>query len=351
MGFTLSDLGTNLPFDDIIDVRSPAEFAQDHLPGAINLPALSDKERAQVGTIYTQKSPFEARKLGAGLVCKNMSVHLENRLHSKPKSWKPLVYCWRGGQRSGSVATILRQIGWQTEVIEGGYKSYRKLVKRLLYDQDLPVRLVLLAGYTGTAKTELLKKVGSAGMPVLDLEGLAGHRGSLFGALPDQQPSQKAFETALASELSRFSPDQPVLVEAESNKIGDRILPPGLWSAMTKAPRIEISAPLTARATYTLSMYRDIADDPGKIRDILRALGPYHSKDRILQWQQMAEAKDFNELTAELLRHHYDPRYQKSCRKRDTRDPVVELASFDGNNLGRAANLIVGHVRSFAVNS
>jgi tRNA 2-selenouridine synthase len=189
-------------FDTVIDVRSPAEYDEDHLPGAINLPALSNDERARIGTIYKQVAPFEARKAGAALVARNVAHHLEAALADKDGGWMPLVYCWRGGQRSGSFAAILSQIGWRAETIKGGYQTYRRLVQRSLYDDPLPHRFILLDGYTGTAKTALLPLLAARGAQVIDLEGLAGHRGSLLGRLPDGQPSQKAFETALAAALA-----------------------------------------------------------------------------------------------------------------------------------------------------
>jgi len=196
-------------FDTVIDVRSPAEYAEDHLPGAINLPVLDNEERAQVGTIYKQDSPFRARKIGAALVFHNAARHIETVLQDKPGGWRPLVYCWRGGQRSGSFAWMLAQIGWRAESIKGGYQSYRRLVYCTLYEGRVPHPLVLLDGYTGTAKTELLYILARRGVQVLDLEGLAAHRGSLLGEMADPQPSQKAFETALAIELGRLDPARP----------------------------------------------------------------------------------------------------------------------------------------------
>ncbi|MDX5403175.1 MAG: tRNA 2-selenouridine(34) synthase MnmH, partial [Rhodobacterales bacterium] len=170
-----------LPFDEIIDVRAPSEYAEDHIPGAINLPVLSDDERAIVGTIYVQQDRFLARKTGAALVARNAAAHLEGPLADKDGGWRPLIYCWRGGQRSGSFASILAQVGWRVDLIEGGYKSYRRLVVGALYDDPLPHRLILLDGGTGTAKTRLLARLAEAGAQVIDLEAMAAHRGSLLG--------------------------------------------------------------------------------------------------------------------------------------------------------------------------
>lgn len=230
-------------FDMIIDVRSPGEFAEDHLPGAVNLPVLSDAERAQVGTVYVQQSRFTARRLGAAHVARNVAHHLETALADRPGGFRPLVYCWRGGMRSNAMATILSQVGWRTTVLSGGYRTYRRLVVARLYDGELPLDFVLLDGQTGAGKTEILGRLAGLGLQTLDLESLAAHRGSLFGALAGRaQPSQKLFESRLLAALDGFEPGRLVVAEAESSKIGDRMVPPALWSRLALAPRIELAA-------------------------------------------------------------------------------------------------------------
>ena len=234
------------PFDTLIDVRSPAEYAEDHIPGAISLPVLSDAERARVGTIYTQQSAFRARKIGAALVARNAAKHIEGPLADHDGGWRPLVYCWRGGQRSGSFASILAQIGWRAETVAGGYRTYRRLVVRAMHEAPLPHRLVLLDGNTGTAKTELLGLLAARGVQVVDLEGLAAHRGSLFGAVARAQPSQKAFEGALAAAFDSLDTARPVVVEAESSKVGEVLVPPSVWAAK-RAPWANGSPGASAR--------------------------------------------------------------------------------------------------------
>ncbi|MFN3294479.1 MAG: tRNA 2-selenouridine(34) synthase MnmH [Gemmobacter sp.] len=305
----LADLAAHR-FDDIIDVRAPAEYAEDHLPGAISLPVLDDAERARVGTIYKQVNPFTARKLGAALVAQNAARHLQGPLADKPGGWRPLVYCWRGGQRSGSFAAILAQIGWRVETLAGGYKAWRKLVLEALDTLPGSLRLVLLDGNTGSAKTELLAHLATRGVQVLDLESLANHRGSLFGAM-GPQPGPKAFETRIAVALAALDPTRPGVVEAESARVGDRMLPPALWHAMTRAPRIELTAPLPERAAYLARAYGDVAADTGRLLATLDRLRPYHPADRIAEWQALAEACAFEPLAAALMQHHYDPRYRK----------------------------------------
>ena len=306
----LADLPT-LPFDQIIDVRSPAEFAHDHLPGAINLPVLNNEERATVGTIYVQESRFRARRIGAALVARNAARHLEGALVDKEGSYQPLVYCWRGGQRSGSFASILQQVGWRVQLLEGGYRSYRRLVSKTLYDTAFPAPLVVLAGNTGTAKTELLWRLRDLGTQIIDLEGLAHHRGSLFGAMPGGQPSQKAFEGALAAEITALDPTRPVVIEAESSKVGNISVPPEVWKAMRTAPRITVQAPLTERARYLTRVYSEIVADPAKLLETVSKLSPLHPVERIEHWRDCASQGAFETLAAELMELHYDPRYSK----------------------------------------
>ncbi|MEL0436449.1 tRNA 2-selenouridine(34) synthase MnmH [Phycobacter sp. K97] len=331
--------------DAVIDVRSPAEFAEDHVPGAINLPVLSNEERAKVGTIYVQQSPFLARKIGAAMVFRNAADHIERTLSRQEGGWRPLVYCWRGGQRSGSFTYLLQQIGWRAEVIKGGYQSYRRLVHAMLYETELPYRLVLLDGYTGTAKTSLLQHVADAGGQVLDLEGLANHRGSLLGDMPGDQPSQKAFESRLAGALVRLDPTRPVLVEAESSKIGARILPPSLWSLMKEARRIEVDAPLGARCQYLLRTYGDNLPPPDALAETLNRLRVHRSNAVVDGWLDRIGAGDMAGLAEALMVEHYDPAYQTSRRQIGAQVMAsVTLDRLETDALKAAATQICQHL-------
>lgn len=320
---SLADLAAH-GFDDIIDVRSPAEYAEDHLPGAISLPVLDDEERARIGTIYKQVSPFTARKLGAALVARNAARHLEGPLADRPGGWRPLVYCWRGGQRSGSFALIMGQIGWRVETLAGGYKSWRGLVVRAVYDTPVAAPVVVLDGNTGSAKTEVLNLLPGFGVQVIDLEGLARHRGSLFGNL-GPQPSQKAFEGALAQVLAGLDPGRPVVVEAESSKIGECRIPPELWKAMTAAPRVTIAAPRPARAEYLARAYADMTADPARLAATLDLLKPLHPREVIEAWQALAASGEFAALAEGLMERHYDPRYGKHRERMPA--PAAEIAA------------------------
>jgi len=314
MALTLTDLRdlNGLGFDEIIDVRSPAEHEEDHVPGAISLPVLSNAERAQVGTIYTQESPFKARKIGAALVAQNAARHLQTHLADKPGAYRPLIYCWRGGQRSNSFASILSQIGWRAEVLAGGYKSYRRLVVRTLYDLPFPCPVLLLDGDTGSAKTDMLARLAQMGWQVLDLEGVARHRGSVLGGYADPQPAQKAFESVLAGKMAGFDPAQPVVVEAESSKVGNLNLPPALWTAMCAAPRLVLEVPRAARARYLLRAYDDVGD--AEIAERLTGLHRQHGAAQLADWTAMLAEGRRGDLAASLMELHYDPLYRRARR-------------------------------------
>ena len=335
-----------LGFDDIIDVRAPAEYAEDHIPGAISLPVLDDAERAEVGTIYKQVSPFKARKVGAALVAKNAAVHLQGPLADRTGAWKPLVYCWRGGQRSGSFASILGQIGWRVDTIAGGYKAWRALVVKALYDTPVAAPVVVLDGNTGSAKTEVLNLLPGFGLQVIDLEGLARHRGSLFGHRPGGQPSQKAFEAALALELAGLDPTRPVVIEAESSKVGDCRVPPQLWKAMTTAPRVAIVAPRAARADYLTRAYHDMVEDADKLAAVIEMLRMSHAHDRVDGWRRMADGREFAALADSLMAEHYDPRYEKHRERLAM--PVAEISAgrLDAGDLAAVAKQVAEQVRA-----
>lgn len=320
-------------FDAVIDVRSPSEFAEDHMPGAVSMPVLSDAERAEVGTIYTQNSPFAARKIGAALVARNAARHIEERLMAHDGGWRPLVYCWRGGQRSGSFASILQQIGWRADTVVGGYQSWRRLVVNRLYEQELPLRILRLDGYTGTAKTALLAEVARLGGQVIDLEGLARHRGSILGDIDGEQPAQKGFETSLVCALDGLDSSRPVLLEAESARIGDLRVPPALWVAMRAAPRIVIDAPIPARAAFLAEIYADLAADTSALAERLNGLRAHAGHAVVDAWLDMLHEGRLCDLSQSLIERHYDPAYAR-VRKADE---GVVLSRIETQTLDAAA--------------
>ena len=340
----LTDLA-DLPFDDFVDVRSPAEFAEDHVPGAMSLPVLSNEERAVVGTIYVQQDRFLARKVGAALVSRNAAAHLEGPLAEMPGGWRPLVYCWRGGQRSRSFASILKEIGWRVDTVEGGYKAYRRLVVRALYEAPVGPRVVLVGGGTGTAKTRLLGHIAAAGGQVIDLEAMAEHRGSLFGPMGEAQPAQKMFESRLAGALAGLDPDRPLFVEAESSKIGEIIVPPSLWQAMIAAERFEVKAPLAARAGHLVRSYPDMVADAARLEAVLAKLVRYHGHARVDAWRALAAAGDYGRMAAELVTEHYDPKYTRIAREGAPEPVAFDLPDLEDATLAEAAARMIEMAR------
>lgn len=300
-------------FDAIIDARSPSEYAEDHLPRALGMPVLNDEERARVGTLYKQVSAFEAKKLGAALVSRNIAEHIERHLMDKPKSWRPLVYCWRGGQRSGAFSHILREIGWDAYRLQGGYKAWRRHVIEQLAVLPERFNFRVISGATGSGKSRLLEALAARGAQVLHLEQLAAHKGSVLGDLPDQrQPAQKGFESMLFAELSRLDPARPVFVEAESRKIGRLQVPETLLEAIRAADGLRIEASLPARVEFLLRDYDYAVADPAWLLARLANLKGLQSDETLESWHTLIVAGDFHRLVEELLTRHYDPLYQRS---------------------------------------
>jgi tRNA 2-selenouridine synthase len=328
-------------FDAIIDVRSPSEYAEDHLPGAINLPVLDDAQRAEIGTLYVQTSKFLARRQGAALVARNIAAHLEGPLGAMTGSFRPLVYCWRGGQRSGAMVTVMDQVGWPVTRLEGGYRTWRQHVLAFLHEtsKPLPYRLVLLDGPTGSGKTEVLALLAERGLQTLDLEGLASHRGSLFGAVATPQPTQKLFESRLVAQLESLDPSRPVVVEAESSRIGSRVLPARLWAAMKTAGRISLEAPIEDRAAYSLKAYAAVATDRQALVAILSRLPHRHGRATLARWQGLAEAGDLAPLVSALLEQHYDPAYRGSSSRSATSAWVLPSPVFEPDREAALASL------------
>ncbi len=300
-------------FDEIIDARTPAEFAEDHIPGAINLPVLDNEQRVIVGTMYKQQSAFDARRLGGALVAANISRHMLEVLKDRPKNWRPLIYCWRGGQRSGSFTTWLRMVGWDACQLEGGYKAFRHLViaevERIVPTLDLRI----VCGPTGSAKTRVLEALAAQGAQVLDLEDLAAHKGSVLGALPDRpQPAQKHFETQLWARLRTLDPARPVYVEAESRKIGLVFVPEPLIMAMRRSPCVMIDASRDARLEFLVRDYAYLGDDVAALQDKLHRLREHQSHETLARWKTLAAEHALPELFGELIDLHYDPLYRRS---------------------------------------
>lgn len=332
MNHTLASLAEIARFDSIIDVRTPLEFAEDHIPGAINAPVLSNEERVEVGTMYKQVSAFEATRYGAALVAQNIARHLQGIFADRPINWKPLIYCWRGGKRSGAMTTWFNLIGWKARQLEGGYKTYRQHVLTQL--EELPGRFAyqVLAGMTGSGKTRLLHALARCGAQILDLEALARHRGSLLGALPhSQQPIQKGFDSLLLEAYTRLDPTRPVFIEAESKKIGRVQLPEALLRALAGADCVRVEASLADRVDYLCEDYASLFEAPEAFKALLARLTPQHGHQMVEAWQAMVDAQDKASLFQDLIERHYDPAYRRSSHALYPKLQQARLFEFQPN--------------------
>ena len=317
-------------FDAIIDARSESEFAEDHLPGAVNWPVLNDAERAAIGTEYKQISPFDARKRGAALAALNIAHHLQAHLSPLPRTWRPLVYCWRGGQRSGALALVLDQIGFPVQVLQGGYREFRRAVLADLVPLPSTLRFCVLCGRTGSAKSRLLQSLTQLGAQVLDLEALACHRGSVLGLVPgEQQPSQKAFETQLWQALRRMDPSRVVYAESESRTIGRLRVPETLLERLRASDCVQLQMPVPARVEFLMHDYAHFVHDIESFCARLQALCEVRGASTVARWQAAARSGQVAGVVQELLTLHYDPIYLKSMQRNFSRfgqATVVQLA-------------------------
>ena len=305
-------------YDTIIDVRSPSEFDEDHIPGALNLPVLYDKERKKIGTIYKKKSPFEAKVLGSSLIAKNISEHLTKSLKNKNGAWKPLVYCWRGGQRSKALCLIMHEIGWRVNQLEGGYKFYRNDIQKKLQKLSPKLKIILISGKTGTGKTKLLNQIKSNNGQILDLEGIANHKGSLLGRdLKNNQPSQKLFESLLYDALKNTNLKKNIYLEAESSKIGNLHIPQPLWKKMLISKKINIETTLENRVKFLLNDYKYAQLDNNFFKPLITGLNRRLPKKIIDSWKCLIKNKDWKQLTESLLKDHYDPAYISNYKKKN----------------------------------
>ncbi|CAM3561980.1 tRNA 2-selenouridine(34) synthase MnmH [Polaromonas hydrogenivorans] len=306
-------------FSAVIDARSEGEYAEDHLPGAVNWPSLHDDERKIVGTQYKQISQFEAKKLGAALVAKNISEHIQRDVLDKPKEWQPLLYCWRGGKRSGSLALVLDQIGFRVTLVDGGYKAFRAALVADLPQLASRHHYRVVCGPTGSGKTRLLQALRAQGAQVLDLEALAHHRSSVLGMIPGvAQPSQKAFDSRIWAALRSFDPLLPVYIESESKKVGNVAVPEGLITAMRASPCLRMDLPEGERVALLLEDYDFFVKDIEFFCERLIALTEARGKATVQDWQARARSGDVASVVLELLIKHYDPGYLQSMQRNFT---------------------------------
>ena len=314
-------------YDEIIDVRTPDEYETDHVPKAINLPVLGNMQRAEIGTLY-RNSSFAARRKGASLVAHNIAEHLERELSGRPSGWRPLVYCWRGGQRSRSFVQVMREIGWDADQLAGGYKAYRRWVMENLEALPARLRLFVLAGRTGVGKSHVLRRLRERGAPALDLEGLASHRGSVFG-VAGKQPSQRSFESALCAALLAVEKEPFAFVESESRRIGGVHVPGALLARMREAPVIALEAEHGQRARHIVSEYRSYVESLSQFRETLGQIMRYTGKERAAEWLELHSQGKYGELVGRMLAEFYDVGYDRSLRRNYGRSEPVAAISVD----------------------
>ena len=326
----LATLAQLANFDTIIDVRSPAEFLEDHLPDTQNCPVLDNEERIKVGTLYKQVSAFEARKVGAVLVARNIAKILENGFLERAKNWRPLIYCWRGGQRSGALTHVMREVGWDAHQLAGGYKTWRRHVLGQLEVLPSQFDFRVISGATGSGKSRLLESLAAQGAQVLHLEHLAAHKGSVLGGLPGQsQPAQRGFDTGLFTALAKLIADRPVYVEAESRKIGRLQLPETLVTALRRAPCLRMQVQLSARVDFLLEDYRYALKDTAWLATNIERLHGLHSRSTLARWQHFIEDGEFRQLVEELLTLHYDPQYLRSQKHNYVEHQAARVLNVD----------------------
>lgn len=333
----------NKTFDTIIDVRSPLEYEEDHIIGSINCPVLNDQERIIVGTIYKRESTFKAKIIGSSLTARNIAKHIEEKFINQQGSWQPLVYCWRGGQRSKAFSIILSEVGWRTCQLEGGYKKYRNEVINFLNRIGSKLKIILISGKTGSAKTKILQNIKLQGGQILDLENLANHKGSLLGKIPGlKQPSQKLFESKLYHQIKQLDLRKNVYIEAESSKIGNIHIPKTIWAKMIVSPRIEIEADLELRSSFLLKDYRYMCENPELIKPIIYGLKNRLSKKLINDWLELITKKLWLDLTKSFLENHYDPSYSSNTIKNDRKViKKIQAKSFSKQEISEITKLIL----------
>jgi tRNA 2-selenouridine synthase len=332
-------------YDLIIDARSQREFAEDHIPGAINLPVVNNDEYAEVGTLH-RTDPMQAYLIGVSYSLKNIARYLDTVIAGRPRNGRILVYCFRGGKRSRLWFDALDTIGYRADRLPGGWKQYRQWVNEQLASRPRDFKYIVLSGPTGCGKTRLLHQLAAEGAQVLDLEAIASHRGSVIGAIPDvPQPTQKFFDSLLQEKLSTLTPDRPVWVEAESKKVGKVQLPSALLETMHASPTIiRLTAPMAQRVMMWREDYRHFEEDPEAFLARLAHLRPLVGNQEMSTWQELASARQMPALFERVMTAHYDPAYERSTRRNYAdvdQAPMVDLADLSPGALQVVARTLI----------
>ena len=315
-----------------VDTRSPAEYEQGHIPGAVNVPLLEDDERAIVGTLYKQQGPEEAKNCGLAIVSGKLTSIVQQIASLNASQERQLiVYCWRGGMRSKSVLTILELMGIVGSQLIGGYKAYRRYVQDQLAEYKLGPEVIVLCGSTGVGKTTLLQMLANRGYPTLDLEGLANHRGSAFGHIGIGKPATaQNFDAQLLVEFQKFNEKKVILVECESKRVGNVYLPDILYQAMQRGRKILVRASVSTRVSRLIAEYTDVLQphDPeiiASLQSLTRKLGKKKTTRLIAEY----ETGNLHDFTSSLLTDYYDGLYGYEDASPDKFDMIVDAEDFE----------------------
>nr|GGG81007.1 tRNA 2-selenouridine synthase [Virgibacillus oceani] len=310
----------------MIDVRSPKEYNDATIPGSINIPVFSNEERAEVGTIYKQVGPEAARDLGLAIFSAKLPAFIaEFKQIQTPMT----VFCWRGGMRSKTAATVLDLMGISAYRLSGGIRSYRQWVVRVLESTEIKSNLFVLNGYTGSGKTAILKKLEQKGHPVMDLEGMANHRGSIFGQIGLKPNNQKKFDSMLVQELLRYINVPYVFIEGESKRIGKVLVPDFLYDKKEKGTQLFITLPIEERVRNILDDYQPW-NFPGKFIDAFQVIKKRIHTPIAKAIDDHLRSGDYFQTVKLLLEYYYDPRYQYTADKYpDNRKITIQAKTAD----------------------
>ena len=312
-------------FEKIIDVRSELEFEEDAIPTSENVPVLNNYQRKRVGKIY-KNDPFEARKIGASIIIKNIETFLKK--NSLSKSENILIYCWRGGMRSLSLYLILKNIGYKVSILDKGYKEYRTFINNFFVNELGSIKFKILNGLTGTGKTFFLNKLSNS-FPVIDFEKLACHKGSILGDIPEiSQPTQKKFESRIWYSMFESQFKKEFWAESESHRIGKLFIPNKLFDKMKKGKVFNLIVPKKIRVNFILKDYKYLLEQKNKLINSLLILKKFIGEKEFRNLKEQLEKKNFNRFVLNLLDFHYDKVYKRIQNYR-TAYRQIKLNSID----------------------